>query len=305
MNPSVGAASRQLTVHHATRRELVAAGSTLVVLDTGVPHGAGRPADDIGEHTTVIMVPGYTGAKEDFAPLLDPLADNGFRAVAVDLPGQFESAGPADEVGYGIDELGAVVHALVQLLPGPVVLLGHSFGGLVVRAAVLAGAQVQGLVLFSSGPAALPPGPRSTLITAAAPVLRARGTAFTWELQQQMLAANGGARDEAPTDLASYFRQRFVSSSPAGLLGMGSALLGERDRTDELAAVLERHNTPVLVVSGEADDAWGLDLQADMARRLGTALVPIPGAAHSAAVEAPDALLHVLLRQLKRWSADS
>lgn len=314
MNAPVGAPSRQLTAHHATRRELVVAGSTLVVLDTGAPRrGApaggvradAAPAGDVAEHTTVIMVPGYTGAKEDFAPLLDPLVENGFRAVAVDLPGQFESPGPADEASYGIDELGAVVHALVQSMSGPVVLLGHSFGGLVVRAAVLSGARVQGLVLFSSGPAALPPGPRAMLVGVAAPVLRAMGTSYTWNLQQQMLAANSGSRDDAPTDLADYFRRRFVSSSPAGLLGMGTALLGERDRTDELADALERRNTPVLVVSGEADDAWGLDLQADMARRLGTALVPVPGAGHSAAVEAPDALLHVLLRHLRRWSVGS
>jgi pimeloyl-ACP methyl ester carboxylesterase len=220
----------------------------------------------------------------------------------VDLPGQFESPGPADEDSYGIDELGAVVHALRQTVPGRVVLLGHSFGGLVVRAAVLGGAEVDGLVLFSSGPAALPPGPRSMLISVAAPVLRAMGTAHTWALQQQMLGANSGGRADAPTDLTAYFRRRFVSSSSAGLLGMGTALLTEPDRVDELAAVLQRRDTPVLVVSGEADDAWGLDLQADMARRLGTALVPIPGAGHSAAVEAPDALLRVLLQHLRRWS---
>ena len=48
-------------------------------------------------------MPGYTGSKEDFAPLLAPLAAAGFAATAIDLPGQYESPGPADPAGYTPD----------------------------------------------------------------------------------------------------------------------------------------------------------------------------------------------------------
>ena len=44
----------------------------------------------------VLLLPGYTGSKEDFAPLLAPLAQAGFAVTAIDLPGQYESSGPAD-----------------------------------------------------------------------------------------------------------------------------------------------------------------------------------------------------------------
>lgn len=286
---------RQLFPHHAEHRRLELPTGPLAVLDTGAPSrpdGAATPA--------VVLVPGYTGAKEDFAPLLDPLRDTGFRAIAIDLPGQHESPGPEQEDDYAPDPLSRAVAALIATLDAPVVLLGHSYGGLVARAAVIAGAPVAGLVLLSSGPAALPPGPRAQAVVAGEPVMREHGQAVTFDLQQQVLAATG--RIERDTALQEYFRTRFVASAAAGLLGIGRAILAEPDRVDELAAALARRSTPVAVVAGEADDAWPLPLQADMARRLGTSLVVVPGAAHSAAVEAPEALLRVLLPLLRSWT---
>lgn len=299
-------ADSQLSVHHAARVILTAGdGVQIAALDT-----AGREGPDA---PTLLMLPGYTGSKEDFAPLLDPLADNGFRGMAVDMPGQYESAGPADEYAYSSRALGAVMADLIASLPGPVVVIGHSLGGLVARAAVLAGATVAGLVLLSSGPAALPAGPRMGAMDAGEPVLRRLGVAAAYtHLESLVVARTGDAAgsgqgqrqgQRAAAELAEFHRRRFVASSPAGLIGMANVLRTEPDRTDELAAVLRRNNTGVAVISGEADDAWGLQPQADMARRLGVCLVLIPGAAHSAAVEQPDRLLSVLLPLLRSWTA--
>ncbi|MDI5982843.1 alpha/beta fold hydrolase, partial [Amycolatopsis magusensis] len=73
----------------------------------------------------------------------------------------YESPGIDDEAAYTPANLGAVVADLVaELGPRPVVLLGHSFGGLVARGAVLAGARVAGLTLMDSGPGQLPDGGR-------------------------------------------------------------------------------------------------------------------------------------------------
>lgn len=126
------------------------------------PLAALRGAGTGATGASALLVPGYTGSKEDFAPLLDGIASEGISPVALDLPGQHESPGPEDPAAYLPDPLGAVVAELVATLTedGPVLLLGHSYGGLVARAAVLAGAPVAGLTLLGSGPAALPPGPR-------------------------------------------------------------------------------------------------------------------------------------------------
>ncbi|MGH3628655.1 MAG: alpha/beta fold hydrolase, partial [Sciscionella sp.] len=40
---------------------------------------------------TALLVPGYTGSKEDFVPLLAGLAGSGIDVVAIDVPGQYES----------------------------------------------------------------------------------------------------------------------------------------------------------------------------------------------------------------------
>src|SRR4051812_2297884 len=49
---------------------------------------------------TVVLVPGFTGSKEDFIALLEPVAAAGYRAVAIDGRGQYESPGPRDEAAY-------------------------------------------------------------------------------------------------------------------------------------------------------------------------------------------------------------
>lgn len=262
---------------------------------------AGFPID--GSATTILLlVPGYTGSKEDFAPILDPLADLGFAAIAIDQPGQFESPGPADEAEYAPRALGAVLASVVKRLtaehPGhPIVLLGHSFGGLVSREAVLAGADVRGLVLLCSGPAAFVNGNRFDALTSGEPVLRRYGAQVLYDRGQ----AAAGLDPHDPHPLQQFLRRRFLASDPNALLGMGGALLTEPDRTAELADVLARRRIPVAVIAGEADDAWPLDTQRVMAATLETELVLVPGGAHSPAVEAPENLVALLAPLLRRW----
>ena len=186
----------------------------------------------------MLLLPGYTGSKEDFAPILDPLCANGFRAVAIDLPGQFESPGPDDEAAYTPLALGAVCAAVAaDLAPtGPLVLLGHSFGGLVARGAVLAAhrppSPIAGLILLDSGPAAFSYGQRYDALRAGEPLLRAHGKEAVYD---STVAIGRAARKTVPPDVAALLRRRFLQSSQAGLLGMGTALQVEPDRVDGAA----------------------------------------------------------------------
>ena len=259
------------------------------------------PERDAASAPVVLLVPGYTGSKEDFGPVLDPLVDLGYAAIAIDQPGQYESAGPDDERAYGPAALGSVLTSVVTelALDRQVILLGHSFGGLVCRAAVLAGAPISGLILLCSGPAAFASGNRFDALTNGAPVLRKHGAQALYDAGQRA----AGLDPEDPDPLARFYRRRFLASSPAALLGMGEALLTEPDRTTELAQALTLGSIPVAVIAGEADDAWPLASQRDMAGVLGTELVLVPGGAHSPAIEAPENLLAILSPLLKTWTA--
>lgn len=288
----------QLSPHHAAAVWLrTPDGTVLAALDTAAGRRTNNPEEP--DLPTVLLLPGYTGSKEDFAPIFDALADNGFRAVAVDLPGQHESPGPEDEADYLPDPLGRVIGDLIGTLAAPVVLVGHSFGGLVARAAAIAGARIAALVLLDSGPGELPEGPRREAMLTGAPVLRESGVETAYAIRAGLTAQ---LRDPAARALEEFLRHRFVSSTAAGLLGMAAGLQTEPDRTDELASALRAGGTPVAVISGEADDAWGIDPQAEMARRLGCSLVLIPGAGHSPAIEQPDRLVRVLLPLLRSWT---
>ncbi|SDC99228.1 alpha/beta fold hydrolase [Actinokineospora iranica] len=249
----------------------------------------------------VLLVPGYTGSKEDFAPLLDPIASAGFAPVAIDLPGQQDSAGPTDEALYLPESLGEVVAELVgDLALGgrPVVLLGHSYGGLVSRRAVLAGAPVTGLTLMSSGPADLP-GPRRQILDLGEPVLRAQGVAAVHRALEMLNAGNPRwlALSEPVRD---FLRLRFLRNRPEALLGMGAGLRTEPDLVAELAKALRARAIPCLVVCGARDDAWPPSAQRDMAERL-EADFSVVEAAHSPAIENPADLLDVLLPTWKAW----
>jgi pimeloyl-ACP methyl ester carboxylesterase len=241
---------------------------------------------DGGAGTPALLVPGYTGSKEDFALILAALAGTGRRVAAMDQRGQFESPGPDDPAAYTLEALAADVHAVAAELTGPgggpVHLLGHSFGGLVTRAAVLADpAAVFSLTLLDSGPGAIS-GARRTAMEALRPLLAEGGMAAVYEQLERLAAGDAGATPRPP-ELAAFLRRRFLASSPVGLQAMGGALRGEPDRVEELRAT----GVPVLVAYGESDDSWSPAVQADMAERLAARHAVIPAAAHSPAVENP------------------
>jgi pimeloyl-ACP methyl ester carboxylesterase len=275
---------RQLAAHDAERRTFEGGAGPLVALDTGGEAVRG----------TALLVAGYTGSKEDFAPLLAPLAEAGYRVVAIDQRGQYESPGPDDPSRYSVAELGADVCAVARTLREesgqPLHLLGHSFGGLVTRAAVLAEpALFTSFTLLGSGPSRLT-GRRADLLDHLGPLLDAGGIALVHETLEQVAMTDPKAQ-AVPARTRAFYSRRFLSNSEAGLRGMADAMLTEPDRVAELAAV----GVPLLVAHGEADDAWLPHVQAEMADRLGARHEVINNAIHSPAVENPGRTLEVLL----------
>jgi pimeloyl-ACP methyl ester carboxylesterase len=269
------------------------AGTVRVDLPVTGPHGPSVAALQAGppDGTAVLLVPGYTGSKEDFAPLLKPLAAAGFLVTTIDLPGQHESVGSADPADYSVEVLGDVVGQIAALLPAPLHLLGHSFGGLVTRAAVIADpSRYASFVLMDSGPGRLG-GARADVVQLLAPLLESHGMAGLWEASNAYYSSQPDFVEPSAA-LAEFFKTRFLAQSPQMLQGMADALLNEPDRVAELAAT----GVPTLVLYGLDDDAWLPADQDEMATRLGATVAVIPDAAHSPAVENSAATLDALLK---------
>ncbi|WP_203620479.1 alpha/beta hydrolase [Streptomyces sp. SID8499] len=239
-----------------------------------------------------LLLPGFTGSKEDFNPLHEPLAARGYRTVAVDGRGQFESAGPVDDTSaYAQKELARDVLAQAEALGGPLHLVGHSLGGQIARAAVLLDhAPFRSLTLMSSGPARVsePQQQRVKLLRDALGVLT---MAEVWEAIQAMEPPEetDAGLDAGLADRADL-RRRWLANSTAQLLATGSQLCTEPDRVAELAAT----GLPFHVLSGARDDTWPVPLLDDMAVRLGARRTVIEGAEHSPNCDRPLPTAHAL-----------
>lgn len=273
---------RQTYPNRAVASRIVTDRGNFAALDAS-PDGTPR--------ATLLLVAGYTGSKEDFSPLFDPLADAGYRVVAIDQRGQFQTAGGSGDDEYTTGELGKDVVSVARSLDSPVHVLGHSFGGLVVRAAVLdSPADFRSVVLMSSGPGQLGDGPRKAMILGAEPHLYTLGLEGIYELSQQALRKDP-MFVAPPGPLAEFLRTRFVSNSPHALQFMGHAMLEEPDRVEELRAT----EVPAMVLYGAADNAWTPEAQSDMAIRLGAREVVIDDAMHSPQFENTAETLGALL----------
>ncbi|MGW2228734.1 alpha/beta fold hydrolase [Streptomyces formicae] len=266
----------------ATARTLRTARGDFAVLDAVPPRG-------VPVAGTVLMLPGFTGSKEDFIALLEPIAAAGYRAVTVDGRGQYETEGPADESAYAQEELARDALAQAAALgdetgpdAGTIALLGHSLGGQVARAAVLLSPDAfSSLTLMSSGPAAITP----TQQARAKMLADAVGVLSMDEVWQAMRAMEPPPPQDAETgaDDSESLRARWLRHNPAQLIATAGQLSTEPDRIDELAATpLPKH-----VLSGERDDTWPVPLLDEMAQRLRAHRSVIAGAEHSPNTDRP------------------
>ncbi|MFI0746904.1 alpha/beta fold hydrolase [Streptomyces sp. NPDC021224] len=277
---------------HASARRLETSRDSFAALDA-------PPAPEAPDlRGTALLVPGFTGSKEDFLDLLAPLSAAGFRVVAVDGRGQYESGGPRDEAAYAQGRLAADVTAQGAALAAdsggaPLHVLGHSLGGHIVRAALLADGPGpwSSLTLMSSGPAAITAAQqvRTQLLIDHLPTMDMETAWWAMRsLDAEGSDAPSGNVVEAPADagkawLDDFLHRRWVGTVPEQLIATARQLMTERDRVAELAAI----PLPKLVLSGEVDYAWPVPLLDTMAERLGARRVVVKGAEHSPNAERP------------------
>lgn len=267
---------RRLNLDPSIRRlRLAGAGVELAALVVE-PEMSGSDADS----GTVVLVHGFTGSKEDFGALLPIIAAAGYRAVALDLRGQHESD-EHDET-FDIARFAADLVEVVRGQGGPVHLVGHSFGGLVAREAVLMEpAGVASLTLMCSGSGAVPVH-HTPALQAFDQAMAAGAIDAVWEFMRGDRITSDPDVDE---QVLLFLERRLRSGHPNAHRAIARGLIEIPDRTAELAAT----GVPVLVMFGEDDDVWPLDEQRSNAAALSGSVIEISGAGHSPAVDRPEA----------------
>lgn len=265
--------------------------------DTETPRGTFAtwmcsPADSSLPHANAILIPGFTGSKEDFGEVLPLLASAGWQAATYDQRGQYESAAAAND-DFSLDGYAADLVAVTEALFGTAEqthVVGHSFGGLVASTAVVTNPDPwASLTLLCSGPGGFDGAKRQDILDGAALVER-DGLEAAYRYKQREDRRRG--REAPPPEIEKFLHQRFMANSPHSLTAIAMLLADSADLTPELGGA----GVPVSVMRGEHDDAWEHSVQDRLAEELGTTVVVIDKAAHSPAVERPEETRDALVR---------
>ena len=239
----------------------------------------------------ILLVHGFTGAKEDFGEVVPRLGEAGWHAVAPDLrghgPGPHPAGEPCSLAGYA-DDIGVLADRLGW---ERFVLLGHSMGGMAAQLFALANpGRVRALVLMNTGH-----GPVEGVDPEAAAwargVVEAGGLAALADELRGKLGSPSHRRLVAERPgYAEWGDEKLLACSAEMWLAMSSELVEHEDRLDRLAWL----DVPTLVIVGDEDEAF-LGQSERMAKVMPDArLVVVSGAGHAPQFEQPEAWWHAV-----------
>lgn len=249
------------------------------------------PHDEAGSGPALVLLHAGVADRTMWSEHLEPLADAGYRAVAVDLPG-FGGApvtpgeqAPWADVLRGMDELSIDRAALV----------GNSFGGAVaLRAALVAPDRVSALALISASSPALEP---SAELEAA------------WEAEEAALQRGDiEAAVEAAVDFwtlpeaSQELRDRVATMQRRAFALQAEAPPATEapDPAEARPEALARLSVPTLAAAGELDKRDFVRGAEDLARTLPRARhAVIEGAGHLAPLETPEAFRELVVSFLR------
>ena len=225
---------------------------------------------------TIVLVHGAFAESASWNNVIDSLAGSGHPVIAAANP----LRGPAADA--------AAVADLIRTIDGPVVLVAHSYGGMVISNVPADAGQITGLVYVC----AFAPEPGDTCNALAA---RFPGSTLGETLRPV-------PRSDGTTDLyisAERFHAQFCADVPAPQ----AARMAATQRPATLEALTEPsggqplwRELPSSFVIGEQDHTIPAELQRFMAKRAGARRVlEIPGASHAAAVSHPAETAGVIL----------
>lgn len=253
-----------------------------------------------GNGEPVVVIHGFTGSGEAMAPLVDRL--DGWRRIAVDLPGHGRSSAPAKLSCYSVEALAESVAGLAAAVPdGPCHVVGYSMGGRVALALASAHSEVCRSLTLISATAGIADAAGRAQRRRADEALADRidehglvGFVDEWMALPMWDTLRGRLR---PSEWEASMRQR-RSCDPVGLAnslragGTGSMT----PLWDRLAAI----DVPTLIVCGELDAPF-----VEIGRRMSellpkSELAVMPGVGHAVHLESPEGCAEVVVDFIHR-----
>jgi 3-oxoadipate enol-lactonase len=243
------------------------------------------PYDEVGSGPAVVLLHAGIADRTMWAEHLDPLAEAGYRVVAVDLPGFGEAPVPPGEQAAWMD----VLQTMDELSIERAALVGNSFGGAVaLRAAFVAPDRVSALVLISSPAPDLEPSPELEAVWEAEEAALERG--------DMDAAVDAVVNAWTLPDASQELRER-VAAMQRRAYALGDPPTTEApDPLEQDPEALARLEVPTLVAAGERDMGDFLDGAEALARTLPRARhAVIEGAGHLAPLETPEEFRRLVL----------
>lgn len=255
-----------------------------IVTDDGVD----LAVEQIGTGPPLLMVHGFTGAKEDFADHAPRFGEHS-TVVTFDHRGHGASGHPDRVEAYDLDRLVADTLEVAEGLGfDRFALFGHSMGGMVARRLVVAHPErVDTLILMDSSPGRPPEIDRDLAFFAAEVALRDGMTVLRQILDEADTLgsdADKRVRRERP-GYVEFAARKWADVAPAAYAGLVHSMFDQIDQLDEMRSI----HCPTLVVVGEQDKNFLPSANAIAEAVPDARLMVVPDAGHSPQFENPDA----------------
>ncbi len=248
---------------------------TLLMLVLATTHPLVKAEQSSPQKPTVVLVHGAFAGSSSWNPVITKLLPKGYRVIAVANPLR------------GVKSDSSYVASLLASIKGPVILVGHSYGGTIITEAAAGVKNVKALVYVSG----LAPDVGET---ASALVSKFPGSTLGPTLAPPQVLADG---KEDLYILQQKYHSQFCADLPAG----EAKLLAATQRPivaaafDEAADKAAWRTIPSWFLYGSQDKNIPPAVHAFMAKRAGARkAVQVPGASHVVMMSHPDALLSLI-----------
>jgi pimeloyl-ACP methyl ester carboxylesterase len=241
--------------------------------------------DSYSAGPTVVLVHGAFADAASWAHVTERLVEAGVPVMAIVNPLR------------GVQHDAAYVASVIKQVPGPVLAVGHSYGGMIITNAVPQTDNVVGLVYV----AAFAPDEGETL---ASIVGRSEDSVLTTAVLPKEFPVGDGS--ETATEFIidpARFREVFtadLSQLDSDVYGLSQRPIAASALGDETGHPAWK-DLPVWSAVGTEDKAAGADVVRSMAQRAGAEITEIEGS-HVIMISQPDAVTDVILTALKAVS---